>query len=92
MAQLKEILEIEKKREEGGQYSTIYLFPPFSRICNSGDKNISICNAENNDMRLPWYFDKLSNHTTALQPNGGVVGLSHRGSRRINCKFVVHLW
>ena len=27
MAQLKEILEIEKKREEGGQYSTIYLFP-----------------------------------------------------------------
>ena len=25
--------------------------------------------------------------TTALQPNGGVVGLSHRGSRRINGKL-----
>jgi hypothetical protein len=47
---------------------------------------------ENNDMRLPWYFDKFSNHTTALQPNGGVVGLSHRGSRRINGKFVGDLW
>jgi hypothetical protein len=22
---------------------------------------------KNNDMRLEWYFDKLSNHTTALQ-------------------------
>ena len=43
---------------------------------------------KDNDMRLPWYFDMLSNHTTALQPSGGIVGLSHRGSRRINGKFV----
>ena len=50
---------------------------PFFRICNAEGVNISICNAENNDMRLPWYFDKLSNHTTALQPNGGIVGRTH---------------
>ena len=47
---------------------------------------------KNNDTLLPWYFDKLSNHTTVLQPNGGVVGLLHRGSRRINVKFVGDLW
>ena len=39
---------------------------------------------ENNAMRLPWY------DSPTAQRWGGV-GLSHRGSRRINGKFVVHL-
>jgi len=29
--------------------------PQFFRICNSEAVNISICNAELNDLRLPWY-------------------------------------
>ena len=29
-------------------------------------------------------------NTTALPTNGGIVGLSHRGSRRINGKFVAN--
>ena len=28
---------------------------PFFRLCNAEVVNISICNAGNNDMRLPWY-------------------------------------
>ena len=43
MAQLRDILEIERKRAERGLYSTIY---PFFRICNAEAVNIRICNAE----------------------------------------------
>ena len=52
---------------------------------NAEGENISICNAKKTTICG-------CRNTTALQPNGGVVGLSHRGSRIINGKFVVHLW
>lgn len=46
MSQLKEILSIEQERSSLEQCAVIHLFPPFGRICNPPETNISICNAK----------------------------------------------
>ena len=107
MSQLKEILSTEQERGSLEQCAVIHLFregtfyrayewsawlccryinefkPTRSPEFAIREARISaFAMRKNNDMRLPWYDSPTTYH----------LGLSHRGSRRINGKFVGDLW